>query len=81
MSVRSKYLPKLSALALARRAYELAISRIDIQTLKFTVTDADIEHTESTRADVEAFIDDLARTGNITVLRLLGSQKSWVRVK
>jgi hypothetical protein len=81
MSVRSKYLPVLSVRDRAKWAYNLGTNRISVSNgLKFTVTDADIAHAQSTRADVEEFIDDLAAGGDLIVLRSSAGAQSWVRI-
>ena len=49
MSVRSKYLPVLSARDWAEWAYRFSIGTGKFPS-KFTVTDADTEHVETTRA-------------------------------
>jgi hypothetical protein len=76
---RGAHLPKLTAENRARWAYQLAVGAAGVDG-RLTVGDRYIDHAESTRADVEALIDDLARDGCLVVMRQIGSEKSWFRI-
>jgi hypothetical protein len=66
MIKRGKYLPKLSARDKARWAWSLAGGGDK-------VTDAHLEHTGATRADIDALVDELVDSGDLVKLGAVGS--------
>jgi len=79
MSVRSKYLPHLSAQDRAEWAFRLA--RVADEHGNLTVPDGIIAHCGSTRDDVEAFLDELAERGAYRVVRQVGVRQSFFSIR